>query len=101
MACNARARARDSMRIGIQLRKEISHFERRDRRVPTLVAMRATGAGDRLLGIVAGQHPEPDGTLEIDARLRQSPRRLTGNVVEVRRVAPNHGTDGHESVIPL
>ena len=51
--------------------------------------------------VVAGEQAEADRHVELGARVGEPARRFAGDVVEVRRVAANHGADGDERVVAL
>src|SRR6478672_12479853 len=87
-ACRTRARARVSTLVrGIEAIEQVGHLQGGERRVPALVAVRATGACQRLLVVVARQDAEPDRRVELRAGAGEPARRFAGDVVEVRRVA--------------
>src|SRR5687768_11254325 len=101
-ACSARARARVSaLRRAIEAVEEIGHLQGGEGGVPPLVAVIATGACLRLFGRVSGEKPESDRHIIVRARLRQTARGFTGDVVEVRRLAANHRSDDNERIVPL
>ena len=59
--------------------------------------VRLDGAVERLLLVVAGEHPEADGHAGGDAHLGQAVGHARADVVEVRGAAPDDDTQGHEA----
>src|SRR5205814_7702934 len=88
----ALARARVSTLVrGIESVEEICHLEGGERGVPAFVSMLAAGACFGLRQRIARENAEANGGLERGAGVGQSARRLPGNIVEVRRIATDHG----------
>ena len=63
---------------------------------PSLPPIRSSACWQR----VGGQHAEHDRDAGGQRGLLQAPGRLPGDVVEVRRVAPDHRAEAHDAVAP-
>src|SRR3569833_4365766 len=99
-ACSTRARARVSTLVrGIQSIEKVGHLHRGERRIPALVPVLTTRSCLRLLLVVAGEQSKADRHVEGFARLSQSPRRFSRDVVEVRRISPNHRAHRNDRVL--
>jgi hypothetical protein len=99
-ACSARDRARDSTLIcRLYLVQHVGRFERRDGRVPALVAMYASRTRERLIHRIAREQSEADGDLRIDAHKCEPARRLASDEIKVRRVPTDNGAKRDERIV--
>src|SRR3954451_5441087 len=99
---SARARLLVSIRsiATTQMRHGVRREERRLGRFVSLVAGAPAGAFGRLAQGVHGEKAESDGQAVPQRDLAEAPRGLTRDVLEVRRLAPDHRAQGDEAAIP-
>ena len=67
---------------------------------PLLPAVRAASARFGLLQRVGGEDAERHRESGFKRYLLQSPRRFTRHVIEVRRLASNHGSQRNNAIVP-
>ena len=68
-------------------------------RVRALVARLAAGPIDRLLHRVGGQHAECDGHARFERDAREPGGALAGDIVEMRRLAADHGAERDQRLV--